>query len=490
MDTSTLTEMRLGLESAVCRRHFLASSAMGISSLALAWMLNEEARAEPSKPDLEPRRFDLATKAPHHPPRARAMISLFMQGGPSHHDMFDPKPEMTKYDGQKFPGTIKYDNAAQSSAKVLASPWKFSKHGECGMELSELLPHLGTVADDITLIRSMHTGVNNHGQSILALNSGRTVSGHPSLGSWMTYGLGSETQNLPSYVALIDPGQLPVMGVENWSNGWLPSLYQGTVVRPREPRILNLDAPPHLQGAAQERFLDLVESLNKRHSEKRPGELDLDARIASYELAARMQLSAKEALDLSDETEATKKLYGMDQPDTAEYGSRCLIARRLIERGVRFVQVFTQNQFWDHHGSILGKLPPACKKVDQPAAALVKDLKSRGLLDTTLVHWGGEMGRLPVIQNDTGRDKIGRDHNTYGFSMWLAGGGIRGGYVHGATDDFGHHAVTDVVTHHDYHATLLHLFGLDPQKLTYARNGREQNLLDGQPGKVVEKLLA
>jgi hypothetical protein len=473
------------------RRHFLAGSAMGLGSLALAWLLNEEqARAEPVKPELERRSFDLKPKPPHRPARARAMISLFMQGGPSHLDLFDPKPEMVRYDGQKFPGTIKYDNAAQASAKVLASPWKFQKHGQCGMEISELLPHLAGIVDDITLIRSMHTGVNNHGQSIQALNTGRTVAGHPTLGAWVTYGLGSESQSLPAYVALIDPGQLPVMGVENWTNGWLPSLYQGTVVRPREPRILNLDAPPHLEGAAQERYLALVAQLNREHLARHAGELDLQARIASYELAARMQLAAKEALDLSEETEATKKLYGMDDPETAEYGSRCLLARRLVERGVRFVQVFTQNQFWDHHGSIKSNLPKACRKVDKPAAALVCDLKRRGLLETTLVHWGGEMGRLPVIQNDAGPEKIGRDHNTYGFSMWLAGGGVRGGYVHGATDEFGHHAVTDIVTHHDYHATLLHLFGLDPAKLNYQRSGREQSLLDGQPGKVVEALLA
>jgi hypothetical protein len=464
---------------------------MGIGSLALAWLMNEQRLlGAPAQPIMEPQSFDLTPKSPHHPPRAKAMISLFMQGGPSHHDLFDPKPLLEKYDGQKFPGTIKYDNAAQASAKVMASPWKFSKHGQCGMELSELLPHLGEVADDITLIRSMHTGVNNHGQSIQALNTGKILPGRPSLGSWVTYGLGAESQNLPAYVALIDPGQLPVLGVENWSNGWLPSLYQGTVVRPREPRILNLDAPPHMQGEAQQRLLSLVGDLNEQHLVRHPGELDLQARIASYQLAARMQLSAKEALDLSSESEATKKLYGMDDPATAEYGSRCLIARRLVERGVRFVQIFTQNQLWDHHGSILTGLPAACKKTDKPAAALVKDLKSRGLLDTTLVHWGGEMGRLPVIQNDAGQAKVGRDHNTYGFSMWLAGGGIKGGYVHGATDEFGHHAVSDIVTHNDYHATLLKLFGLDPQKLVYQRNGQPQFLVEQGVGKVVEKLLA
>ena len=480
------------LNTACCsRRHFVASSALGVGSVALNWLLSQEAaRGQFERPELEPTTFDTTPKPPHVEPQARAMISLWMQGGPSHIDLFDPKPEMAKYDGKTFPGKIKYDNAAQASSTVLASPWKFRKHGECGMELSELLPALGGVADDITLIRSMHTGVNNHGQSISALNTGRVLPGRPSLGSWVTYGLGTETENLPAYVALIDPGQLPVLGVANWSNGWLPSIYQGTVVRPQEPRILNLDAPPQFAGTPQQRSLDYLRRLNQRHLEKHPGELDLQARIASYELAARMQLHAKDALDVSKESKATQALYGMDDPVTREYGSRCLIARRLVERGVRFVQVFTQNQFWDHHGRILKSLPAACKKIDKPGAALVADLKARGLLDSTVVHWGGEMGRLPVIQNNAGRDKIGRDHNTYGFSMWLAGGGFQRGCVYGATDDFGHHAVENVVNHYDYHATLLNQFGLDHSHLVYKRNAQDQTLTDGQGGRVVQEILA
>ena len=266
----------------------------------------------------------------------------------------------------------------------------------------------------------------------------------------MTYGLGCETENLPAYVALIDPGQLPVMGVENWSNGFLPSLYQGTVVRPQEPRILNLDPPPHLKGPAQQLALEFLEKLNREHLSQRAGYHDLEARIASYELAAHMQLAAKEAVDFSRESKATHRMYGLDDPATKDFGSRCLIARRLIERGVRFVQVFTENQRWDHHGSIRSGLPSACKKVDVPSAALVKDLKQRGLLDSTVVHWGGEMGRLPVIQNDTGPSRVGRDHNTYGFSMWVAGGGFKQGHIHGATDELGHKAVEDIVHHFDY----------------------------------------
>ncbi len=472
------------------RRHFLATNAFGLGSVALAWLLNEEGLlAEPVRPELEPHKYDLMPKKPPAKPQATAMISLFMQGGPSHLDLFDPKPVLAKYNGQKFPGEIKYDNAAQASAKVLASPWKFHKRGRCGTELSELLPGLAEVVDDVAVIRSMHTGVNNHGQSIFALNGGRPVAGRPALGSWMTYGLGSESQNLPAFVVLTDPDGLPVEGVQNWSNGWLPSLFQGTVVRPREPRILNLEPPPHLAGAAQRRSLDYLARLNQRHLEGRRGELDLEARIASYELAARMQTAAREALDVSKESPHTKRLYGLDDPATRDFGTRCLIARRLVERGVRFVQIFTRYQFWDHHGALVSALPAACRKTDRPSAALVRDLKQRGLLDTTLVHWGGEMGRLPVIQNDAGPAQVGRDHNTYGFSMWLAGGGIKGGTVYGATDDFGHRAVTDVVTHTDYHATLLYLFGLDPRKLVFRHGGREQSLVDGQPCRVVREIL-
>jgi hypothetical protein len=468
------------------RRHFLAQSGFGLTSLALTYLLHEEACAVPPKATLERPTFDLSPKRPHKEPQATAMISLFMQGGPSHLDLFDPKPELDKRHMQNFTGSIKYDNAAEASAKLFASPWKFSKHGECGTELSELLPHLAKVVDDICLVRSMHTGVDNHGQSINALNNGRILGGRPSLGSWLAYGLGSESRNLPAFVVLTDPQGLPVLGVENWNNGWLPSLYQGTVIRPQEPRILNLDPPPKFQGSVQQRFLGYLEQLNQEHLAAHPGEHDLAARISSYELAARMQTAAKEALDLSQETEETQKLYGLDNPKCAHYAARCLIARRLIERGVRFVQIHTGNQHWDHHGNIVKALPQMCEVTDQPSAALVADLKRRGLLDTTLVHWGGEMGRLPVIQNEK---NIGRDHNTYGFSMWLAGGGVKGGLAYGVTDEFGHKAVENVVNHYDYHATLLHLFGLDPAKLTFQRPGGVGSLLDGQDGKIVWDIL-
>lgn len=473
------------------RRDVLHQGTLGVGSVALAWLLNQDRlRAEPAKPELERKRYDLTPKSPHFPGKARAMISLFMQGGPSHIDLLDPKPVLDRLDGKPFPGTIKYDNPAQASSKVLASPWKFRPHGQSGIPVSELLPHLAGVIDEICVVRSMHTGVNNHVQSIHALNTGRIVSGHPVLGSWVCYALGAEAQNLPAFVALPDPISLPVSTTEHWSNGWLPAVYQGTVVRPREPRILNLDPPPQLRGKPQENLLAYLDALNREHLSQHPGEHDLEARIASYGLAAQMQTAAKEALDLSQESEETKRLYGMDDPATENYGARCLIARRMVERGVRFVQVFTRNQEWDNHGSIRTSLPAVCKKTDKPAAALVADLKRRGLLDSTLVMWGGEMGRLPVIQNDAGVAKVGRDHNTYGFTMWFAGGGIRGGQIYGATDEFGHHAVENVVTHHDLHATLLHLFGLDVKRLTFKRNATELSILDGKVGRVVSELFS
>jgi hypothetical protein len=475
---------------ALTRRHFLQEATFGVGSVALVYLLNQQRLlANPAQAGSEQKHFDLKPKAPHFAPKAKAMISLFMQGGPSHMDLLDPKPKLAELDGKPFPGTIKYDNAAQASSKVLGSPWKFAKRGQCGTEVSELLPHTARIVDDICVVRSMHTGVNNHVQGIHALNTGRIVSGHPVLGSWLCYGLGSESQELPAFVALPDPGSLPVSGVEHWTNGWLPSVYQGTVVRSREPRIPNLDPPAHLKGAPQAELLKYLGELNREHLAAHPGELDLEARIAGYELAAKMQTAAKEALDLSRETNKTKAMYGLDDPATADYGTRCLIARRLVERGVRFVQVFTENQAWDTHGSIRTSLPRACKKTDKPAAALVADLKQRGLLDGTLVAWGGEMGRLPVVQNDAGADKVGRDHNTYGFTWWFAGGGFKAGITYGATDEFGHHAVEKKVSQHDLHATLLHLFGLDAKKLVYKRGPTELSLLNGQDGTVVADLL-
>jgi hypothetical protein len=456
----------------------------------LAWLLQQEGLlSAPARPELEQRTYDLKPKAGHHPASARAMISILMIGGPSQMDLFDPKPLLNEWAGKPFPGDLKFDNAGQASSKVMPGLWEFRKHGQCGTELSSLLPHLARVVDEVCVVRSMRTGVNNHGQSLYALTNGRITSGAPTLGSWLSYGLGTPSQELPAFLTLTHPSGLPLLAEANWSNGWLPSIFQGTVVRPTEPRLLNLDPAPYLRGAPQNRQLELLGELNQDHRLEHPGEQDLDARIASYQLAARMQIAAKEAMDIRSESEATRRLYGIDQERTRDYGTRCLIARRLVERGVRFVQVVNNGQSWDQHSNLFTALPDLCGRTDQPVAALIQDLKALGLLDSTLVHWGGEMGRLPVIQNDGPKEKVGRDHNTYGFTHWLAGGGVRGGMTYGETDEWGHHAVKDIVTHHDLHATLLHLFGLDHTRLVYRRAGRELSLTDNKVARVVRDIL-
>lgn len=473
------------------RRHFLQRNASGVGSLALAWILREQRLlGTPAAKPRDPQSFDLKPKVTPRGGRARAMISLFMHGGPSHIDLFDPKPELTRRSGEDYAGEVTFSFVDRASKKLFGSPWQFRQHGESGMAASELLPHFSRIVDDVCLIRSMHTDINGHEPSIWSMNTGRAQPGRPALGSWLTYALGNESQDLPAYVVLTDPGGHPVDGARNWSNGWMPPLFQGTVARAREPRILNLDAPPALRGARQQENLSFLAQLNRAHLARHPGEADLEARIASYELAARMQLAAKEALDLSGESPATKKLYGLDDPVTQEYGTRCLIARRLIERGVRFVQLFVNGQIWDNHENIRGGLADCCRKTDRPSAALVLDLKARGLLDTTLVHWGGEIGRLPVTENHGAAEKAGRDHNGQGFSTWLAGGGVRGGTIYGATDEFGHRAVENPVSPADYHATLLHLFGFDHAELAYQYNGQQQHLTDGKPCRVVHEILS
>lgn len=467
------------------RRHMLAQSCFGFSGLAAA-LSAQQTVAAPPRPELIPTVWDMKPKRPAGEPQARAMISLFMQGGPSHIDLFDPKPELTRLHMQTYGGKIKYDNAGEASSKLFGTPWRFRRYGECGMDLSEPASALGAVADEICMMRSMHTGVNNHGESIKAMNTGRQLPGRPSLGAWLTFGLGSYNPRLPGFMVLIDPSGLPVLGVENWQNGWLPAVYQGTVVRSQEPRILNLDPPPALVGKPQKRLLGYLRELNQDLQQRFPAESDLNARMQSYELAEGMQHAAREALNISEETQATQKRYGLEDDATREYGTRCLIARRLVERGVRFVQLHTGNQQWDHHGGIVKSLPNICRRTIPTAAALVNDLRERGLLDSTIVHWGGEMGRLPVIQNEK---NIGRDHNTYGFSQWVAGGGFRGGCIHGATDEIGHHAVEDIVNHYDWHATLLYLLGLAEEQITFTRPGGNSSLIDGQPGKVVSAVL-
>jgi hypothetical protein len=475
-------------ECCASRRHFLGAGVWSLGSLGLVHLLGQEgllASPAPEKPTLERLQFDMRPKPPHHPPRATAMISIFMGGGPSHLDLFDPKPMLAKYDGQLYPaGEIKYDNDGGASKIVMASPFKFAKRGESGIEMSDLIPHTASIADELTLIRSMNLqGIRNHVAGMRAMTTARGANGRPSMGSWITYGLGSETQNLPAYVALVIRKDPP--GSPFWNSGLLPSIYQGTHVREQEPRIMNLDPPPVLTGEPQARQLALLDRINQRHLAQHPSDTDLAARIASYELAARMQTSAREALDVSRESQATKELYGLDSETTRRHAEAFLIARRLVERGVRFVQIWDYG--WDMHENINEVLPKKCLSADKPTAGLIKDLKSRGMLDTTLVHWGGEMGRLPVIQGRAG--KPGRDHNTDGFSIWLAGGGIKRGHVHGATDDFGLFAVENVVHHTDFLATVLHLMGLDANQLIFKRNGRSETILDNQQGRVIQEII-
>jgi hypothetical protein len=451
------------------RRSLLANTGFGVGAFALASLLRQEgALAEiPQKPG-ENLPLDLKPRSPMFAPKANAMISLFMHGGPSHVDLLDPKPELTRLHGADYGGEVQYSFVNRATKALLGSPFKFSKRGECGTEVSELLPEIAGVVDDLCVIRSMHTGHNGHEVSIRYFHGGIAgITGRPTMGSWLVYSLGSESQELPAY---------------------MPPLYQGTVLRPQEPRILNLDAPPSARGEVQERNLELLDRLNRRHLEQHPGEEDLETRIQSFELAAAMQTAAKEALDVSAEPEYIKRMYGLDHDDTREYGTRCLIARRLVERGVRFVQLFLGGQPWDNHSSIKTTLPGICRRTDKPAAALVKDLKQRGLLETTLVHWGGEIGRLPVTEGALD-DSAGRDHNGQGFSIWMAGGGIKGGMTYGATDEVGHKAVEDVVTPNDFQATVFHLLGLDHDRLAYHANGREYRLTDGRPARLVSEIL-
>ncbi|MEN9675440.1 MAG: hypothetical protein RIS76_1336 [Verrucomicrobiota bacterium] len=444
------------------RRAFLGRSAGSLGGLALAQLLASR-RAMAS---------NASVPAPSRP-RARAVISLFQHGGPSQMDLFDCKPALNKWSGQPYPGGDLEVHFDKQAGNVLGAPYEFRPHGDCGMELSELLPHTGSIADEITLVRSMTTGSVDHESALRIIHTGRFLAGLPTLGSWLLYGLGSENENLPAYVVLSDPDGLPVDGERNWSSGFLPAIYQGTPFRSGDSPVFHLQTPPHMASGARANQLALLEELNRHHADRFPENTELTARIANFETAARMQSAVPEAMDLSRETAATRRLYGLDNPVTAEYGRRCLIARRLVERGVRFVQLFLSGQPWDTHDKNAERLRGLCARTDQPSAALVRDLQSRGLLDSTVVLWTGEFGRLPISQG-----KDGRDHNRHAFSLWAAGGGFKAGYVHGATDDFGYKAVQDVVSVHDFHATLLQLLGVDHQRLHFPHEGRESSLTD------------
>jgi hypothetical protein len=465
------------------RRQFLWHTGGGFAGLALSALLAEDGFKSSVQGG------PLSPKLPHYPARAKSVICLFMYGGVSQVDTWDPKPELTKRNGQKLP-TLEGDAAlkARKPGVLMASPRKFTKQGQCGTEVSELYPNVGRCVDDMAVIRSTWTNSFAHGSGLLQMNTGYLRQGYPSLGSWVNYGLGSINQNLPGFVVMLDHRGGPIGGAPNWGHGFMPAAYQGTQFRVSGDPILNLTPPQGVSAAQQRKQLDLLAELNREHMAASPDNTELCARLASYELAFRMQRHAPEAVDLSREPAGVKKLYGLDDAATAKFGTRCLLARRLVERGVRFVQVYSggghNDQNWDAHGDVNANHSLHCKETDQPIAALLQDLKQRGLLDSTLVIWTSEFGRTP-----TGQNKKGRDHSPRGFSTWLAGGGIKGGQVLGRTDDFGYAAVDKKVHVHDLHATILHLLGLDHEKLTFLHGGRNHRLTDVH-GRVVDEIVA
>lgn len=464
---------------ALHRRAFLGKSACGIGGMALASLLGRHARqAAAATSSRDEAAFRL-------PARAKAVICLFQHGGPSQMDLFDPKPELTRRHGEAYPGEIEAHFHNQRG-NLLASPFTYAPAGECGMELSEVLPHTASIADHLTLVRSMHTDSVDHEAALRLIHTGKLQAGRPTWGSWVTYALGSESSDLPAYVVLSDPGGLPVDGVKNWSSGWLPAVYQGTSFRPGAAPVANLQSPPEVTPGARRSQLDLLAELNGLHRARDPENSELTARISNFETAARMQTALPELVDLTSETEATRRMYGLDRPETSEYGSRCLLARRLVEKGVRFVQILMSGQPWDTHSNNAESLRGLCARTDQPSAALVRDLKQRGLLDSTIVLWTGEFGRLPISQAADGRD-----HNRHAFSLWLAGGGFRSGYVHGKTDDFAYSSVEQVVSVYDLQATLLRALGLNHELLTYPHDGRDDSLTDAlvTGANVVDELL-
>jgi hypothetical protein len=468
------------------RRQALARFANGFGMLGLASLLTEEARADGSAKGLD-RADPMVPRPPMFPARAKRVIFLFMSGGPSHVDLFDPKPRLEKDNGKPLPFAMPHLERTRTG-NLLQTPFKFKKYGNAGLDISELLPNLAKQADKLCVIRSMVADNINHNGACLQMNTGEQTFSRPSLGSWLTYGLGSMNRDLPGFV-VISPSQ-PAQGAPLWSSSFLPAAYQGTLISDLKDPIANLKNP--VFGADQQRTqLDALRRLNELHRKGREDDSRLAARIESFELAFRMQGRAPETLDVNRESKATRELYGLDDPTTRIFGTQCLMARRLAEQGVRFVQVYHTEtskrkscQLWDQHGSLRTELPNNCAATDKPVAGLLADLESRGLLEDTLVVWGGEFGRTPTAEGTNGRE-----HHPFGFTMWLAGGGVKRGYTHGNTDEFGWHSIEDKVHVHDLHATILHLMGIDHEKLTYRYSGRDYRLTDVY-GQVVKSLLA
>ncbi len=478
------------------RRDFLTSTASGIGLAALAAMFREQGllASEAANP--------LAPRAPHFAPRAKRCICIYLEGAPSQIDLFDPKPKLRELDGQPLPESmtknVRFAFLQKETARLMGSPRTFTPRGQCGMELSDFLPYLGECADDIALLRSMHTDSFNHHPGQLMMNTGVPNFGRPSMGAWLTYGLGSESSDLPGYVVL-NSGRGTSGGASNWSSGFLPTTYQGVLFRNQGEPVLNLNLPPGLSPEMQRETIEALSRLNaQRH--QRVGDPEINSRIASYELAFRMQAAAPELIDLAGETRETRAMYGVDRENDSaggrggasdvfhSFATNCLLARRLVERGVRFVNLYHAS--WDHHSNLDKELAFNCRMADQPVAALLKDLKQRGLLDTTLVIWASEFGRTPLGENRPGYKVVnGRDHHPFAFTLWMAGGGVKGGQVIGKTDELGWNVVEDPIHVNDFHATILHLFGFEHTRLTYRFQGRDFRLTD-VGGKVVDKLLA
>ena len=461
------------------RRQMLASMGGGAGLVALKAMLAEQAvAAESPKPDLH------APKEPHYTPRATRVIWLFMHGGPSHVDLFDPKPDLVKYAGQPVPDSFGSVMTRRNVAKnPLLGPIKpFRKHGESGLEISDFLPHTAQHADRLCVIRSMHGDSVNHPQSVYQMNTGNILMGHPSVGSWVAYGLGTENRDMPAFVVLPDPGGGLKGGPPAWGSGYLPASYQGVTMRPGKAPILNLAPQPGISAEKQNHAFSLLQGINGDFLQRVGEDDELQARIAAYELAFRMQAAAPALVDIDEETAATHRLYGLDNKETAEFGRRCLLARRMIERGVRFVQVHSGDTLgWDAHKDVLSNHTKYCGSTDLPVAGLLTDLSQRGLLDDTLVIWCGEFGRMPMSEQGKGRD-----HNPWGYCSWLAGAGIEGGRALGTTDAIGLRAAEDRVHVRDFHATILHLMGVDHLELSYFHNGLEERLTGPQEAHIVE----
>jgi hypothetical protein len=471
----------------ITRRHFFRDCGVGVGKIALASLLtdsfSQRAASSPGTPT-----NPLAPKKPHFPPKARHVIHLFMAGAPSQLDLFDYKPTLAKYEGKPIPPEIiKGQRYAfiRPDAACLGPQYKFRKHGQCGAELSEVMPHLATVVDDICILRAVHTDQFNHAPAQIFLNTGFAQPGRPSIGSWATYGLGSETSALPAF-AVMSTGTGISGGAANWSSGFLPSVYAGVRLRNQGDPILNTTSPAGIDAQLQRESLDLIAALNRQRLDAE-GDPEIATRIASYEMAYRLQTSAPELMDLRGESKATLDMYGVD-PSKPSFARACLLARRMIERGVRFVNIY--NEGWDAHSDVIGNLRTNCGATDRASAALIKDLKNRGLLEQTLVIWGGEFGRTPMVETNPARNtRLGRDHHPQAFSMWLAGGGIKSGMTHGVTDDLGFHAIDQRVHIHDLQATILHLLGLDHERLTFRYAGRDFRLTDVF-GRVIREIIA